>query len=966
MTQKEQTKKKSIVKKILKWSGITLLLLIVALILIPIFFKEQLKDLALKEANKMLKADVALGDFDLTFFSSFPNMILEFDDVSITGRDDFAGVQLMNIKKIEANLGFWSVIAGDNVEIGTIRLIEPKFDVRVLESGEANYDIVKSSEEIAEEYGEEEEESAFKLTLTGYSIENGYVYYKDEASNMFAELVNLNHAGKGDLTADVIDFETTTTMDAFTYKMDGINYLSEVKTDFVMNLLMEFKEESDKYTLKENELQLNAVKMSFDGYYEMFEDHDYMDLNLKADKTTFKDLLSLIPSFYQSGYESMIASGSIDIGGKVVGRMDETNLPAWDFKTNISNASINYPDAPSAIEKIALKASSNFPGGDDLDKMGLNVSTFHAEFAGNTMDANLLMTNPMTDPYIKSRILANVDLSKIDQVMPLADGESYNGILNSDLTIDGRLSALEREDYEAFKAEGMLELADFRYGSADFPDPLDVSVMRFLFSPKALKLDNLEGKMGASDFQMKGDVENYLGYIFRDEPLKGNFVFNSKNLDLDALMPASETETVSTETPEEDKASPTDVEPLLIPGNIDFVMATSIGKLKYDGMIIDDVKGQVTLRDETATLDNLTMKALDGEVGVSGNYNTQNHKEPKFDFAYKLKDVDINQLASNFVTIDKLAPIAKYANGKVSSDFNMTGVLRPDFEPVYNSLTGAGTLSTKEVQIAGFKPLERLSEVMDIDEIKNGTFKNIRSSFQFSDGKIHLREALNVKLGQINASVVEGFTTFEQEIDYRLKLDVPKSYVPKAILDAAEKAVAAAQRIPGFKMKELPAMIPVNALLTNTVTDPKIQTDFKEQLMALGGDMKDAVKDLINEKVEQLKDTVKAVVQDKIEDVTEELQRRKQKLIDDAQVQADKVVSDAKVLADRTRREGEVNAQRVIDEAGSNPIKLRAAEITAKKIRDEANDKANKIESEAKKRSDQIMKEARDKADKLE
>ena len=965
MTEKNQSKKKSIVKKILKWSGITLLLLIVAIILIPILFKDQLKDLALQEANKMLKADVALGDFDLTFFSTFPNMVLEFNDLSITGREHFAGIQLMNIKKFEANLGFWSVIAGDNIEIGTIRLIEPKFDVRVLESGEANYDIVKSEEEVVEEFGEDEVESAFKLTLTGYSIENGYVYYKDEAYNMFAELVNLNHSGKGDFTADVIDFETVTSMDAMSYEMDGISYLSEVKTDFVMNLLMEFKEGSDKYTLKENELQLNAVKMSFDGHYEMFEDHDYMDINLNADKATFKDLLSLIPTFYQSGYESMIAKGSMALDGKVIGRMDETNLPAWYFKTDISGASINYPDTPASIEKIALKASTDFPGGDDLDKIGLNVSQFHAEFAGNTIDANLLMQNPMTDPYVKSRILANVDLSKIEQVMPLAEGESYNGVLTSDLTIDGHLSALENENYEKFKAEGILELADFRYGSSDMPEPVDVSVMRFLFSPHALKLDNLEGKMGPSDFQMKGDVENYMGYIFREEPLKGNFVFSSKNLDLDALMPASESSAdASAETTTSETAGET--EPLLVPANIDFVMSTAIGKLKYDGMVIDDMKGQVTLRDETATLDNLSMKALDGEVGLSGNYNTQNHKEPKFDFAYKLKEVDISQLATNFVTIDKLAPIAKYANGKVSSDFNITGLLKPDFEPVYNSLTGAGTLSTKEVKITGFKPLERLSDVMDIDDIKNGTFKNIRSSFKFSDGKIHLTEKLNVKLGQINASVEEGYTTFEQEIDYRLKLDVPKSYIPKAILDAAEKAVAAAQKIPGFKMKELPAIIPVNALLTNTVTDPKIQTDFKEQLMALGGDMKDAIKDLVNEKVEELKDTVKAVIQDKIEDINEELQKRKQKLIDDAQKQADKLVADAKVLADKTRKEGEVNAKRLMDEAGSNPLKVKAAEIAAKKIREEANEKANKFESEAQKRADQIMKEARDKADKLE
>jgi uncharacterized protein involved in outer membrane biogenesis len=240
MTEIAEKKKKSLVKKIVKWTGITFLLLIITIILIPIFFKEQLKELALREANKMLKADVALGDFDLTFFSTFPNLTLEFMDVSVTGRDEFEGVKLADIKRFEANLGFWSVISGDEVEIAGIRLIEPRFDVRILEDGTANYDIVKTTEELVEEYGEDEaEESAFKLTLSRYSIENGYIVYNDILGAMYAELVNLNHTGRGDLTADVIDFRTKTTMDKLTYRMDGLTYLSEVKTDLDMNILIE-------------------------------------------------------------------------------------------------------------------------------------------------------------------------------------------------------------------------------------------------------------------------------------------------------------------------------------------------------------------------------------------------------------------------------------------------------------------------------------------------------------------------------------------------------------------------------------------------------------------------------------------------------------------------------------------------------------------------------------------------------
>lgn len=70
MSTKEDKKKKSIWKRILQITGISFLLLIIAIILIPFFFKEEIKELVLKEANKMLKADVAVGDFDLTIFSS--------------------------------------------------------------------------------------------------------------------------------------------------------------------------------------------------------------------------------------------------------------------------------------------------------------------------------------------------------------------------------------------------------------------------------------------------------------------------------------------------------------------------------------------------------------------------------------------------------------------------------------------------------------------------------------------------------------------------------------------------------------------------------------------------------------------------------------------------------------------------------------------------------------------------------
>jgi hypothetical protein len=970
MSEQTTKKKKSLVKRLLKWMSISFFAIILVLILVPVLFKDQIKDLVLDEANKMLKADVALEDFDLTFISSFPKMTLQLDGISVTGRDEFEGVKLADIQRFDAHLGFWSVIRGDDIEIKSIALHDPKFDVRILQDGTANYDIMKTEEEIQEEYPEEAAESApFNLRLSHYEINNAFIRYDDVPGDMFAEIVKLTHSGNGDLSADVIDFETKTTIEALTYRMEGISYLSEVKTDLVMNLLMEFKEGSDKFTLKENELKLNNLALSFDGYYEMLEGHDDMDIVLKADKTTFKDVLSLVPAFYHTGYESMLASGSMKLNGFVKGKMDEVNMPAFNLGLQVSEAGINYPDMPGSVDKISLDVKTSFPGGSDLDQVVVDMKSFHAEFVENTIDAKLFLKNPMTDPYVKSSLIANVDLATVDQVYPLAEKEKLNGVLLSDLFLEGRMSTIEEERYEDFKANGSLKLTEMHYQSQDIPDGVDISEMKFLFSPENLTLEKLSAKMGASDFQMDGTIDNYMGYMFKEEALAGVFNFSSSLIDVDALMPDyAESETPSSESTESaDEVVPessSDVEPMLVPGNIDFVLNTKIDVLRYDGLDIKDINGKVSLKEEVARLDNLQMNTLGGKVGLSGLYKTVNKSVPQVEFAYDLEQIDIQSLVEYFPSVVTMASVSKHAYGNVSSRFNLVGDLQPDFTPVYNSLTGEGTLSTAEVEIKGYEPIERLQRTVEIEQLKNTKFKNVNVKFVFKDGKVEV-DPFNLKMGNISTTI-SGTTSFEQEIDYSVKMLVPKSAIPSSILATAEKAISAAQKIPGFKMKELPAMIPVNALITNTVTDPKIKTDFKEQLMELGGDVKGAGKDLIDDTVEKAKDSVKAIVDEKVEDVKDDLKERRDKLINDAQKRADQVVSEAQKLADKTRQEADKNAQKIIDEAGNNPLKKKAAELAANKTRKSGEDAALKIEREAKEKADAIMKEAREKASRLD
>lgn len=954
-------KKKSIVKRILKWSGISFLLLLIAIILIPVFFKDKLKEMVIKEVNKSLTATLELEDFDLTLLSTFPNLSVQLHGAKLIGQNDFEGVVLADVKTIRADVGIWNVIKGETISIDAIHLKEPKIDVRVMYDGKANYDIVKPDSLKTPE--EIEEPSNFKLELKKYSIEGGDVRYDDKHGGLYAKIVNLNHEGKGDLTADVIDFETSTKMDELTFEMGGLSYLSKVKTDIIANLLMEFKENTSKFTLRENTFQLNALKFGVDGFYEMLEKHDNIDLTLKADKATFKEFISLIPAFYRTGYEGMLASGSLALNATVKGKIDDVNMPGWDAGIKVSNASVKYPDLPGKIENIAIIAGSKFAGGSNLDNMTIDVDKFHADFVGNVLDATLKMRNVMSDPALKSTILAKVDLATLGKVIPLAEGEKYTGKLDADISLDGKMSHIEKEQYDQFNALGTLSLKDFNYVSPELSQEVDVKEMFFRFSPQYLALEKLEAKTGKSDFAMNGKIDNYMGYMFKDELLKGNFTFNSNYLDLDELMNIVPS---SGETTTEQPAT-TDEGGFEIPGNIDFALNTKVNKIKFNGMDADAVNGTVTLKEKVATLHNLNLNAMGGNIGLNGSYDTKNPDKPKANIGYNLKELDIQQLITNFVTVEKLAPITKHLTGKISSNLNFATDLTSNLEPILASINSFGDLSSTTLKISGFKALDKIADATKLKNFSNQTINNLKAKFKIEDGKVAV-QPFDVALGGIKTNV-SGIMGLDQSIDYDLKMIIPKEKIPQEMVKLVEQAAAKVNSLaPKLNLNVIPKELEVNVGVIGSVTDPKVTTNFKEKLMEASGNMKDALvntaKEKVNEVVDKAKDSIKTVVNNAVDKGKEELEKKRQELLNAAQKQADGVKAEGKKAADKVREEADSAYDKAVA-AVSNPLQKKAAEIAAKKVKDEAYKKATQLEDEANKRADGIMTKAREESDRL-
>lgn len=958
---KTEQKKKSLVKRILKWSGITFFALLVLLIALPIIFQKKIFQMVLEEANKNLTADVSIEDYELTFISTFPNLILELKEVKISGRDEFEGVDLIDATSIEAKLNLKSLFS-DQVKVERISLIDANINMLVTRDGKANYDITIPDSAVVED----QEPSKFALNLKSYELKNANFNYDDATSGTKLVMTQLNHSGSGDLTQDVVDFKTNTNIEALTLISGGIPYLIGTNTEAIFNLLLETKENETRITLKENQLRLNNFTTSYDGWVAVQENFTDFDLKLDASKSTFASFLSLMPSVYRTGYESMITKGSFSLDGYIKGKMTETEVPGFLFKLLVNDAAFSYPDLPAGFKNINIDVTAKRDAGSNLDNTTVDIKKFHVDFLENTIRADMFLSSLMTDPNIKSAVKAKVDLATLEKVMPMMPGESYNGKLDADMQFAGRMSAIEQERYEDFQAAGYLKLNEFKYASADFTKPVLIHDAEMEFTPKYLALKKSNMEIGQSDLKLDGRVDNYMAYLFKpDEVLQGTFNLSSNFMELNELMGVSATPTAENTSNTKSAAAPAE-EPTSLPSNLDVKLNANIGKLSYDGMKFENIRGAVGIKDAVAALNNVQMNAFGGAFGLDGTYDTRNAKQPKVDLTYNMRDVDAKALSNQFVTIEKLVPVLKHLEGRMNANFSVSSMLTSNLDFVLESLSSLGDFSMKTMKISGFEPLVKLSNELKMPQLSSQTLKDVAASFKILDGKINLAKPLNVKLDKVQINAIQGWTSLTQNINYTMQVMVPKEMIPNDVVKSIEQGLS---QLGGVAQKlnigKLPAFIPVDVTVLGTVTKPEIKTNFKESVQRLAGNLKDQFTDLATEKLNQVKDSVTQVINNKVDEVKSDLMERKQKLIDDAQKQADQVKLTAKKQADNVRSEANKRADELVA-AARNPIEKAAAERTARGIREEGEKNAKKIEDEANKRADQIMKDAREKADKLQ
>jgi hypothetical protein len=904
--------------RVLAIAGALTVLLLALLVVLPLLFRDRIEQRVKAEANQSLEARIDWRDLGLTFFRNFPNLTLQLDDFTAAGVGRFEGDTLASIRHLRVVLDLASVVgsmvggSGRPIVVRSVELDQPRLSLIALEDGTANWDITKETPDTG---AAPQAASPMAVSLRRFEISDAAVSFDNRQAGLSASLKGFHQSLKGDLSRDLVTIETRARADTVNLTFAGIPYLTRVKLGLDANVRADFAKKA--FTLQDGEIRLNDLRLAASGSASTAGEDLGLDLAFEAPSTDFRHILSLVPAVYARDFQSVKTSGKIAVSGRVKGAYGDDAFPSFALSAKVDNGAFQYPDLPLPARDIYVDLSIANPGGD-ADSTVVRLERFQVRVGRDPIKAGLVLRTPVSDPDVDLHLTGKLDLGDVRRTMKLEGIDELTGTVAADAAVRTRMSFLDKKQYDKVAARGSIDIGNLTVKGEDLPHPLTIKEASLQLAPQRAELRSFNGTIGSSDLQVSGSLDNLLGFVLRDDVLRGSATVRSRRFNLD-----------------EWRSGEGDLQIIPVPANIDFGLDATVAELSYDKLKMTNARGKLRVKDQRITLEDFRMNTLGGEIGVTGYYETTDPAKPTFDAGLKMTTIDIPSAFEAFTTVKMLAPVAKYAKGNFTTDLRMHGALGKDMTPLFEGLDGRGTLQTTQLVLQDFPALEKVVDLTKFQLLDDPALKSIRTAFQIRGGRLHV-DPFAVNLGPTTMNVA-GSNGLDQSLDYNLGLRVPRSELG----EAANKAVAGLVSRAGGAGIDLEAAqtIELGIRLGGTVTSPSVTVDAGSA-------------------VESAKQEVKEAVQ---EGVTQRVSAEATRLVQEAEQRAAAIRQEAQTLAEKVKAEGYQQADALTEKA-SNPILRAAAKPAADKLRKESDDKAAGIIREADQRADKLVAEARQQA----
>ncbi|MCO5724671.1 AsmA-like C-terminal region-containing protein [Robiginitalea marina] len=751
------------------------------------------------------------GTFDfsrasLSLLRNFPRASVRLEDIYLLTEAPFRGDTLLKVGSLDLTMDLSALFreAGTPMPVRELHVRGMDLRLKVDGEGQPNYLVAKESEG-------GDSDSGFSLDLQQYTFEKARISYADSATGMALLLEEVSHSGSGDLSSQTATL-VTESEGLMSLDYAGTSYLTRNALRLEAVFGMDF--ETDTYTFRENRAWLNQMPLVFQGSLQLREEGQWLDLEFRTPDTDFRNLLALVPPAYSGNLEGVETRGSFELGGTVKGLWSDMGIPAFELRMAARNGAFHYPGLPRWVEQVEIDAVLQNASGNPSET-ALQVRT--ASFAIGRDSFSLSGTAERLGPAaaVAGTLKGRIDLANLSQAYPLEGTPGLRGILEADLRTAFGMDAVRQKRYQDIQTSGSLDLSGVSWPLEGYAAPLEVQRAAIRFDPRNATLDPISGKLGQSDFVIRGAFTDYMPYLLGSGGvLGGQVTLVSEHLRV-ADFQGPEAEAEGEEAP------------FKIPSDVAVGLSATAGKVTYHDLELNQVSGELNISDGQMELRNFRSNAMQGLLALEGLLDTRGER-PAFAMELGITRARIQSALESVELLQSLAPVAAALEGTFNSRIRLSGSLLEGFAPDLMSLGGEAAAEILAAGVSGGQAavLEALASNLDFFDPKALDLKGLKTSLSFENGQVRVRPfRFNYK--DIGVTV-QGSHGFDRSLDYGLALEVPAHYLGSEVTRLLSE----------LNQPELEdAPVPVNVRLSGTFAAPRLQTDLKASAAAFAGQL---------------------------------------------------------------------------------------------------------------------------------
>ncbi len=515
----------------------------------------------------------------------------------------------------------------------------------------------------------------------------------------------------------------------------------------------------DSLRIEDARLIWNHHHLTTEASFSLGGESPWIELQAEGHQVVMEQLLADLPESIRHIVTPYRPAGTGNFTFLLQGGLGPGSRPSITTELDLRHGRIRHPESGRKMQLVRLQGSYTNGERRDATTSLLHIRHLDGHMAGGRVEGSLRWQD-FRIPRLHFDLRASLKAEDFLVWMPLEAVSQARGEIRMDLLFDGRMS-----DGKTFSNQDLLEAmisghVEFRELAFVLDDkellPYHGLHGRLVFDDSSLRIEELAGRAGESDFALTGQMYNVLPYLFLPgEHIRVQATLHSGRIKLDELLQQS-------------KGNGGPAYRLRLPRRLRLQLDASIDELQFQRFVAEGVEAGIRMENQRLHADHLLLHAMDGRLFMHGSLDGRRPGHLLMQCQAQLVDVDIHQLFYQVGNFGQESLTHDNIYGQVTAELFFSSRWDPHLRIDWESVETTARVRVDDGRLVNYQPLIALSNFLRTSDLRDVSFSTLENEIHISERRILIPD-MQVQSSALDLQV-SGQHSFDNEIDYRLQV----------------------------------------------------------------------------------------------------------------------------------------------------------------------------------------------------